>query len=1155
MGRASLTIAISGSYNGAAVKRAEASLERLAVKAAKVSGGMGAPFVAAGERIAEAGGRIYNLGQSMEDLGGRLTRGVTLPMAAVGGVAVKAATDFDTAFTNVKKTVDMDAAALEELKRSALELSKVQPVSAEDILNAEALGGQLGIANERLEDFAKVVSGLDIATDMDLEQAAMNLAQFANITQMSQADMEAYGSTIVALGNNMATTESQVSDMAMRVAAAGHQVGMSEADILGLSAALTSMGISAEAGGTAISTIMSQIDKDVATGSEGLSVWAETAGMSAELFAEAWRGDPVRALSDVLVGMDAATESGGNMALMLDELGITSLRQTDVMKRLAGNSEQLGKAVELANGAWQENAALQAEVDNRNESLASKFDVLRNRAHAVAVEVGDPLADALLEALDAAEPLIKGVEGLAESFADADEDTQRMIVSLAAAAAAAGPVLTVAGKVTKAVGGGVVGVGKLAQGFGVFRDALTTTNPKAVQAYQSLGTLATRLGLSHNEAVRAAGGVEQFLEANKGVKGAATEAGAALEGQSAKAGSLVGSLGAVAAGFGGITLAAGLANEAWKEFSGYNDLVEGASEARRAMGDFASSFDGVQAKTPELELAMGSSGRSVSTLSDTVDSAMRTIADTIESNLTEAGVITEEGAQRIADALEEAMGATAEKAQGYGAVIESYAATVGESLDASQFAQYVTDVNAAFDQGKADLDTSLNQQVQAIQSYHNTVGDVGSAAYQADLANAKSAHAQAVAELEGYKDSALAKSSEMFRQLDQDSRDGWGKARLGAEEFKTDMSAFWSSGPIYSGIYQQYVEGEFAQLTSDMDMGMTGAWMAAAAATVDAGGELDAASRTTIDNVLTTFDRLPPALQDEGDEAMRNLAGSIEAAGVELGDVSSMSGQQIVDALRGKFGIVPPMAAVTGSSANAQLAASLGNTSAPSAAAQGVGSAVQGAWAPMPGQASQIGGSAGASLAHGITGQYSAVSGAASYIGSAQSAADRSGSSYTWGAHLGSNLAAGIRSMWGTVVDAASSLAAGIASYLHQTTADVGPLSDTDVWGVHLAQNIERGMLRGVPGLERAARADAAAIERGFSPRLATVRAYGRSLGVATGGAEYLAMSAASGRQAASQRLSGAPVVTQYNNIYERDDSYVAATILNRSLVSTIGAA
>ena len=1158
MGRASLTIAINGTYNGRAVERAAKSMERLAIQAALVNKGAGTAAIEAGAKWAELGGHVHNFGQRLEDLGGKLTAGVTVPMVAGAGLAIKAATDVDTALTNVRKTVDWNAEslaamgaatpeeALERLKDNAIELSKVQPVSAEDILNAEALGGQLGIANENLEDFARVVSGLDIATDMELETAAMNLAQFANITQMSQADMERYGSTIVDLGNNMATTESQISDMAMRVAAAGHQVGMSEADILGLSAALTSMGVTAEAGGTAISTIMSEIDKSVALNNDSLSTWAETANMSAEQFAAAWKSDPVEALSAVLSGMDEATQSGGNMSLMLDELGISSLRQTDVMKRLAGNSEQLGKAVELANGAWEENAALQAEVDNRNDSLASKFEVLKNRAHAVAVEVGEPLADALLEAIDAAEPLIGHVTDLAKAFSEADEGTQQMAIKMGAAVAAAGPLLTITGKLTKGVGNVMTLVGKGRQAWGVYRDAMTTTNAAGVEAYKTAHTLAARLGLARNQAVKAAGGAEEFVKASKGVAESADEAAEATGQLTNNWAGLAGTAAIAVAG-------AAALNAAVLEVSGWNALTQGAAEARAHLGDFAEAVAGAQAVTPNFDLAMSNSGQSVSSLSRTTEDAMATIAATIEENLTNAGVITEEGAARIAEALESALDATSQKAEGYGAVIESFSATLGESLDAGQFAQYVADVSSAFDQGKSDLDSSLQQQVQAIQAYHQQVGDIGSEAYQRDIDAAKAAHAEAVAELEGYKDEALSKSSSMYQQLSEDTRKGWAEAAKGVEGFKTDMSKFWSSGPIYSSTYQNHVKGEFAKLTGDLDMGATGAWLAAAAATVAAGGDLDMASRQNVAAILDTFDGLPGALEGEGTEAMQELAASIEAAGVDLGDTSDMSGQQIVDALRAKFGELPAISSKAGGQANYSLSSRLGSTTAPTTAALGLNAAVSGALGQMPGQAGAYGTSAGGRLAGGLRGSYSQVSGAAGSLANAQSGANMSGRSFTWGSDMGFNLASGIRSTIGSVISAANAVASEIAARLKHTTPEEGPLADDDVWGAHLVENIASGMVAGAPALERAAMADARAIERGFAPDVGALGSYARSRGIPATTADYM-RNRAQAHQAATQAApAGRGPVTINNNVYERQDAYVGAAIFTRAILAEIG--
>lgn len=393
------------------------------------------------------------LATSFTKVGDSLTKYVTAPLLALGGISIKAATDIDSAMGNIRKTVDGTAQQYQELHDKAIEFSKVNAVSAEDMLNIESLGAQLGFAITELDEFGKVASGLDIATDMNAEEAATNMAQFANITKMSHDQISNYASTIVDLGNHFATTESAVSDMAMRVAAAGTQSGMSQADILGLSTALSSMGINAEAGGTAISTIISQIDKDVATNSDSLQTWAETAGMSTEDFAAAWKNNAAGALADVLAGMENATESGGNMNIMLDNLGISALRQTDVMKRLAGNSDLVKQAVSEANQAWSDNTALTTEVANKNDTLSAKMEMLKNKGIAIAEQIGKPLADALLEAADAAQPLFDWLENLIRGFADADEGTQKLIISLVGMAAAAGPVLKVAGKIMTAIPG------------------------------------------------------------------------------------------------------------------------------------------------------------------------------------------------------------------------------------------------------------------------------------------------------------------------------------------------------------------------------------------------------------------------------------------------------------------------------------------------------------------------------------------------------------------------------------------------------------------------------------------------------------------------------------------------------------------------------
>lgn len=89
----------------------------------------------------------------------------------------------------------------------------------------------------------------------------------------------------------MATTESDTVAMGMRIAAAGTQVKLSQADIMAYAASLSSVGIEAEAGGSAFSKMLVNMQLAAETG-KGLSGYAKTAGMSEQEFQTAFKNSP-----------------------------------------------------------------------------------------------------------------------------------------------------------------------------------------------------------------------------------------------------------------------------------------------------------------------------------------------------------------------------------------------------------------------------------------------------------------------------------------------------------------------------------------------------------------------------------------------------------------------------------------------------------------------------------------------------------------------------------------------------------------------------------------------------------------------------------------------------------------------------------------------
>lgn len=508
MGRASISIAITSNFDSKGIDAAQRKMEQLAVKSTSLKGKYGKDLVDSGAALGIASARLDRWGQSVARIGDTLTTHVTLPMGVMAGAAIKYATDIDTAWYGVRKTVDMTEEGYRRLREGAIALSDVQPVSAAELLDIEALGGQLGITNDNLEDFARIVSGLDIATNLDSQTAATELAQFRNVVQMSEDDLDNMASTVVDLGNHTATTEADIMQLALRFASAGHVAGMSNQDILGLSAALAGLGMKADAGGSALSQVINKISLDVAKGGADVQKWADLVGEAPDKFARAWREAPTEQFVKVL---QAISQDGADANEILNDLGITQIRQSDAMRRLASSGDLVTESIERANQAWRDNTALTKEVDNRNESIQARWDTLKNRITNDLALIGDPLANIGLDMLEGLEPAIEGVGGLAEAFNRADPSTQRYAANLMLVAAAAGPVLSVTGRLMQSAGKFGTKIARLQQQYGVYTEALNTNDVALIRNFSAQDTLATRLGLSRNAAVRAAGGIDSYL--------------------------------------------------------------------------------------------------------------------------------------------------------------------------------------------------------------------------------------------------------------------------------------------------------------------------------------------------------------------------------------------------------------------------------------------------------------------------------------------------------------------------------------------------------------------------------------------------------------------------------------------------------------------
>lgn len=442
------------------------------------------------QRFNDVGGRVQAFGQKMSGFGdglSKMTAGLSTGMYLAG----KAAIDFESSFAGVVKTVNGSPEQLNRIRQGFLDLSTQIPVSANELAKIGEVAGQLDIKTENILDFTKTIADLGATTNLSAEEGATSLAQFMAVMGTSQGNIRNLGSSIVELGNNFATNERSIVEMAQRLSGMGKQTNMAEADVLGLAAALSTVGIEAEAGGSAMTQVMNKMQNAVASGGDGLQKFASAAGVSANEFANAFRTRPVEALQMLLKGLDEVKENGGNVNEVLAGLGITGIREADAIKRLAGalnGDSGLGKALDIANKGWKENNALTKEASIRYQTSASKLKMAKNEIQKMAIEMGSQLLPKLAQALTASKPLVNSLGNMMLWFSKLPTAVQLATLGF-------GPFMSILGRMTTGIGSGVKAIGSFVKWVGKMSTAKSVGDMiKLSTSIAGVGTQAAKAG-------------------------------------------------------------------------------------------------------------------------------------------------------------------------------------------------------------------------------------------------------------------------------------------------------------------------------------------------------------------------------------------------------------------------------------------------------------------------------------------------------------------------------------------------------------------------------------------------------------------------------------------------------------------------------------
>lgn len=367
----------------------------------------------------------------------------SLNVAQDVGVLAKAGLDiassFEDAFTDVTKTVEglaeLDSEGFvrltesgEELKQAIIDISNETPVLFEELAKIAGLGGQLGLAEgldpegtqRVLGQFSQTIAGLAEATDLTQRRAAIDLAQITSIfrntadSTIESADdiidnIDNLGNTLVELGNTSATTEGRILSFAQRISGTAQTVGIAQEDMLGISAGFTSLGLTAEAGGSSVIRTLIAMQKAISSTGESFLNNSLAIGTTIEKInvlegqLETIRAKTGVTTEEVMAQRDAWIAAGNAAEDFGSQLGATERRQVF----------RIGNQVE----------ALKAKLDAlvSSDGLAIVGEDLQKFADVLGIS-GDAFQALFKE--DPTEAFLQFLEGLDRAGEDAGQTLQ-----------------------------------------------------------------------------------------------------------------------------------------------------------------------------------------------------------------------------------------------------------------------------------------------------------------------------------------------------------------------------------------------------------------------------------------------------------------------------------------------------------------------------------------------------------------------------------------------------------------------------------------------------------------------------------------------------------------------------------------------------------
>ncbi|QTG98290.1 phage tail tape measure protein [Wolbachia endosymbiont of Rhagoletis indifferens] len=350
------------------------------------------------------------------------TIGLGLTLAA----PIKVAIDFESAMADVKKVVKFDdeTKEVDKFAQKLKEMSRTIPLSAAELAQIAASGGQLGIDKNDLIKFTTVVAKMTTAFDMSAEEAGNAIAKISNVYGIKVDGMENVGNIINHLSDNTAAKAKEMVLTLNRIGGNAKQFGLEIDQASSLASAFISLGKQPEKAATAINNFLSKLQTAREQSPEFHDALDEM-GTSIEELEQTIKKNPQEAILQFLETLKKIDDQERAGILM----NLFGAGFQDDIALLVGSLDIYKKAIEHLANKEKYNTSMQDEFNNRANTTANKLQLLKNAVF----EAGMNLGSVMLPTLNYVAGGLKAITERITSFAEKHPILTTAIMSTLAA--------------------------------------------------------------------------------------------------------------------------------------------------------------------------------------------------------------------------------------------------------------------------------------------------------------------------------------------------------------------------------------------------------------------------------------------------------------------------------------------------------------------------------------------------------------------------------------------------------------------------------------------------------------------------------------------------------------------------------------------------